>query len=204
MPSRTGRGVTHPVTRAGSSSQTLELLDEPQQMRVDDFLGGEDFLELPVVGSPAHPLWLGDIVADAAVRPELASQLEGAPQRPVMSRFALAAVGKPIRLARREGEGAVGQVEFRRSPSGPRADEPPPPPAERLGRGLKLDPVIRLSPLPVPSSGRVVQPHAPRFLAKMGLVADRADPRTGRGVRPYERAAPCASRPKEPIAEQFR
>src|SRR5271165_3092420 len=104
MPSRTGQGVTHPVTRAGSSSQTLELLDEPQQMRVDDFLRGEDFLELPVVGWPAHPLRLGDIVADAAVRPELSSQLEGAPQRPVVRGFALRAIGEPVSLARREAE----------------------------------------------------------------------------------------------------
>ena len=81
-------------------------------MRVDDLLGGADFRELPVVGSPAHPLRLRNVVADAAVRSKLAPQLEGAPQRPVMSRFALALVGEPIRLGRREGEGAVGQVEF--------------------------------------------------------------------------------------------
>ena len=62
-----------------SSSRTaLELLNEPQQMRVDDLLSGEDFRELPVVGWPAHPLRLGDVVADAAVRPKLAPQLKGA------------------------------------------------------------------------------------------------------------------------------
>jgi hypothetical protein len=57
---------------ASSSRTALELLDEPQQMGVDDLLGGGDFLELPIVGRPAHPLRLGHIVADAAVRPELA------------------------------------------------------------------------------------------------------------------------------------
>ena len=48
-------------------------------------------------------------------------------------------------LARRESEGAVGQIELPRPPPSPRADEPPSPPAERLGRCLELDPVIRLT-----------------------------------------------------------
>ena len=145
-------------------------------MRVDDLLGGEDFIEPPIVGAQAHPFRLGDIIADAAVRPELAPQLEGAPKRPVVSGFALRSIGEPVGLARREGEGAVWQVELRRPPPCPRAHEPPPPAAQGLGRRLELDPVIRLAPLPVPSGGCVAQPHAPRFLAEMGLVADRADP----------------------------
>jgi len=87
---------------------------------------------------------------------------------------------------------------------GPRADEPPPPPAERLGRCFELDPVIRLAFFPIPSGGRVLQPHAPRFLAEMGLVADRADPLAGRGVRPDERAVTRASGTKELVSEEFR
>ena len=65
-------------------------------MRVDDFLGGEDFIELPIVSAQAHPFRLGDIVADATVRPKLAPQLEGAPQRPVVRGFTLRAIGKPV------------------------------------------------------------------------------------------------------------
>ena len=53
-------------------------------MGVDDFLGGENFLELSVVGRPAHPFRLGYIVAYAAISPELAPQLEGATQRPIV------------------------------------------------------------------------------------------------------------------------
>ncbi len=65
-------------------------------MGVDDLLGGEDFLELSIVGRPAHPLRLGNVVTDSAVRPELAPQLEGAPQRPVVRGFTLRAIGKPV------------------------------------------------------------------------------------------------------------
>src|SRR5208337_3716733 len=105
-----------------------------QQMGVNDLFGGGDFLELAFVGRPAHPLRLGDVIADAFIRSELSPKLESAAQRPVMSHFALALVGEAIGLARREGEGAVGQVEFRRSPSRPRADKPPPPATEGLRR----------------------------------------------------------------------
>jgi hypothetical protein len=70
-------------------------------MGVDDFLGGEDFLELSVVGRPAHPFRLGYIVAYAAISPELAPQLEGATQRPIVRGFALRAIGEPVRLAQR-------------------------------------------------------------------------------------------------------
>jgi putative DNA methylase len=71
-------------------------------------------------------------------------------------------------------------------------------------RCLELDPVVGLAALPVPSAGcRVVQPHAPRFLAETGFVAERTHLLAGRRVRPYERAAPEASRPKEPIPKEF-
>ena len=65
-------------------SQTRELLDEPQQMCVDDLFGGVDFLELPVVGRPAHPFRFRDVVSNSAVRSELAPQLESTPQSPIM------------------------------------------------------------------------------------------------------------------------
>jgi hypothetical protein len=74
---------------------------------VYDLFGGEDFLELTVVGSPAHPLGFCDVIPDAAGRSELAPQLEGTPQSPFMGRFALAGVCEPVSLARGEGEGAV-------------------------------------------------------------------------------------------------
>lgn len=71
------------------------------------------------------------------------------------------------------------------------------------------DPVIGLAPLPVPSGGRVARPHAPQFLAEVGLVADRPDPLAGRGVRPYEGEAGTAPslpvrpsrgrRPEQPV-----
>jgi hypothetical protein len=46
-------------------------------MGVDDLLGAEDFLELSVIGRPAHPFRLGHILAYATISPELATQLEG-------------------------------------------------------------------------------------------------------------------------------
>src|SRR5208337_2857090 len=101
----------------------IEFPDERQQMSVYDLFGGGDFLELAFVGWPAHPLRLGDEVPDATIRPEFAPQLESPPQRSVVRGFALRAIGEPLGLvlARREGEGAVGQVEFRGPPSCPRA-----------------------------------------------------------------------------------
>jgi hypothetical protein len=125
-------------------------------MRVDDLLEGEDFLELPIVSSPAHPLWFCHVIADSAFRSKPPPQLEGAPQGPIMSGFALAGIGEPVGPARREGEGAVGQVEFRRPRARAGAYEPPPSAAEGLGRCLELDPVIGLAALPVPSGGRVL------------------------------------------------
>jgi hypothetical protein len=41
-------------------------------MGVDDLLGGEDFLELTVVGGYAHPLRLGNVAVEAACPSELA------------------------------------------------------------------------------------------------------------------------------------
>ena len=65
-------------------------------MGVDDLLGGEDFLELSVVGRLAHPFRLGHIVAYATISPELAPQLEGATQRPVVWGFPLRAIGARV------------------------------------------------------------------------------------------------------------
>jgi hypothetical protein len=62
-----------------------EFADERAQVGVDDAFSGKNLLELTVVGSPAHPLGFCDAIANAALRPELAPQLEGAPQRPVVS-----------------------------------------------------------------------------------------------------------------------
>ena len=70
-------------------------------MGVDDLLEGSDFFELTVIGRPAHPFRLGYIVAYAAISPELAPQLEGATQRPIVRGFALRAIGEPVRLAQR-------------------------------------------------------------------------------------------------------
>jgi hypothetical protein len=105
-------------------------------------------------GRPAHPLGFGDVVADAALRSKLAPELESTPQSPFMGRFALAGVCEPVSLARCEGEGAIGQIELRRSPSCPRAYEPLSSAPEGLRRCLKLDPVVGLAALPVPSPRR--------------------------------------------------
>ncbi len=68
-------------------------------MRVDDLLGGEDFLELPIVSAQAHPSRFSNEVTDPAVRPEPLPQLEGATQGAIVRGYAL----------RREGEGACGR-----------------------------------------------------------------------------------------------
>src|ERR1700722_11739122 len=118
-----------------------------------------------------------------------------------MAGFALAGICEPIGPARCEGVSPVGQVEFRRPSSRPWAEEPPPSAAEGLGRGLKLDPVIRLSPLPVPSGGRVSEPQTSGFLAEKRVVADRSALLAGPGVCPRDRPTPRAS---GPIARQGR
>jgi hypothetical protein len=119
---------------------------ENAQVSVDDAFRGENFVELAVVGWPAHAFRFGDVVANAARSFEFAAQFEGAPQSAIVGRFALRAVGESVSLARREGEGAVRQIQFRCSPFRPRADEPPSPTAERLSRRLELDPIVCCCP----------------------------------------------------------
>jgi len=156
-----------------------------------------------VISSPTHPLGFCHVIADAACPSELASQLESASQGPVIGGFALAGVCEPVSLARGEHEGTIRQVKFGGPSSRPWAYESPSSATEGLRRCYELDPVIGLAALPVPSGSRVLQPHAARILAETGLVANRADPLAGRGVRPHKGATPGASRPKEPIAKEF-
>src|ERR1700677_4287833 len=126
-----------------------------------------------VISPPTHPLRLCYVISDPALSPELASQLECAPQGPIMSGFALAGIGEPVGPARREGEGAVGQVEFRRPRARAGAYEPPPSAAEGLQGCFELDPVIGtvlFSTLP----GRGVMQSDPAIvLTEMGFVAER-------------------------------
>jgi hypothetical protein len=64
--------------RAKNLAEKIEGLRKKRSQRVgvDDLLGGEDFFELAVVGSPVHPFRFGDLIADAALRPELPRSLK--------------------------------------------------------------------------------------------------------------------------------
>ena len=72
-----------------------------------------------------------------------------------MGLFALADIGEPVGLAQGEREFAIRQIEFRRSPSCLRTDEPLSAAAEGLRRSCELNPVVQLARLPVPSGWRV-------------------------------------------------
>ena len=106
--------------------------------------------------SPAHPLGFSHVIADPALRAELAPKLESTAQSSLMGRFTLAGVCESVGPARCESECAVGQVEFRGPYACLRADEPPSPAAKRLRRCLEVDPVIGLAALPVPSGCRIL------------------------------------------------
>jgi hypothetical protein len=47
-------------------------------MRVNGLLGSKDLIDLPVVGSPTHPLRLWDVISNANIRSEITLQLESA------------------------------------------------------------------------------------------------------------------------------
>lgn len=132
---------------ASSVSQTaFEFLDERRrQMGVHDLFGGDDFLELAVEveGRPTHPLRLQNVIADATISPELAPQFEGSAQGAVVLGFPLRSIGEPVRLSRRETEGANGQVELCGPSPRPRTDPPPSPAAEGLRCRREADPVVR-------------------------------------------------------------
>jgi hypothetical protein len=49
-------------------------------MAIHNLFGGGDFLKLTVIGWPAHPLRLGDVVSDSIISAEPPPQFEGAPQ----------------------------------------------------------------------------------------------------------------------------
>jgi hypothetical protein len=51
----------------------LERFESRTQVSINDLLSGKDFLELSVVGSPSHPLRLGNTVPYATPRPQLAT-----------------------------------------------------------------------------------------------------------------------------------
>jgi hypothetical protein len=161
MSSRIGAGVAHlvalPVPLDGCSPpySPIELIDENTQMSVDHAFRGENFLELAVVGRPAHPFRLGHVVAYAAITAELAAQFERAPQSAIVRGFSLRAIDEAVGLAGREGEGVVWQIEVRRPPARPGADEPPPSAPKGLRRRRELDPIIGLALLPVISGCRV-------------------------------------------------
>ena len=148
MSSRIGAGVAHlvalpaPLDGCSPPYSPIELGDKKAQVGVDNAFCGENFLELAVVGRPAHPFRLGHIVAYAAISAELAAQFERAPQSTIVSGFALRAIGEALGLAGCKGEGAVRQIELRRPPACPRADEPPPLASEGLRGRLELDPVV--------------------------------------------------------------
>jgi hypothetical protein len=84
----------------------FQPIEQKGGVRIHDLFRLVDSRHGALVCSPAHPLWLRHEVPDATVRPELAPQLECAPQGPIMSGFALAGIGEPVGPARREGEGA--------------------------------------------------------------------------------------------------
>jgi hypothetical protein len=142
-------------------------------MRIHDFFRPVDMRHRALKGLPAHPFRFRDVLTDTAIRAELGAQLESTPERPFMRGFALASVCEAISLARREGEGPIGEIELRRSLSGSRTNEPPPAP-EGLERCLNPYPVVTLTALAVPSGPRVDQPYPAASLVEVSLIADRA------------------------------
>ena len=138
----------------------------------DGGLGLLHALHVAVVGSPAHALGLRDEVADALSRAEPLASLEGAAERPVPWALPLGAVAETMGLARGKGESTWRQLELGDAITRLGADEPPAPAAEGLGRGLQLDPVIRVVLLAGRARRGVVQTHPAAILSEVSLIAD--------------------------------
>jgi hypothetical protein len=62
----------------------FQPIEQKSGVRVHDLFRPVDFGHGALKGSPAHPLWLFDVITDTAIRPELSAQLESTPQSPVM------------------------------------------------------------------------------------------------------------------------
>jgi hypothetical protein len=77
-------------------AQLHELALEILRVDINDLLSGEDFFELVLEGSPAHPLGFYHVIADAALRAELAPEFESTAQSPLTGRFTLAGVCESV------------------------------------------------------------------------------------------------------------
>ncbi len=118
------------------------------------------------------PLGLEMRSPDANSGVEPLASFEGAAQRPVTRALPLGTVAETMSATRGEGESTRRQVELGDAITRLRADEPPAPAAEGLGRGLQLNPVIRVVRLAGRARRGVVQTHPAAILSEVSLIAD--------------------------------